>query len=891
MDDRTILFFDDIDVSLALAGGKGVNLALLSRSGFKVPPGFIITTLFYDSFVEFNDLSGFITSCLSNLSSDSFDALEEVSKAIRERFKQGTISPELLTGVFSAYHKIGSVPVAVRSSATAEDLADLSFAGQHDTILNVYGDEALKQAIVECLSSLWTARAIDYRNRNGISHKDLALAVIVQQMVDSDSSGVLFTVNPLTGKRSEYVIDATFGLGEALVSGQIEPDHYVVDSTTGKILLKEVGSKKVSIHGQEGGGTVTVDVEASDRESLSVENISALVQLGKSVAALYSSPQDIEWAFAGDNLLLLQSRPVTSLYPLPEEFLSGPIRVCLSFGLVQGMLDPITPLGQVNIILFLMGLAKTFGYKPSLDNQTFIWSMGNRLWFDLSFMLRNRGLKSVALKIPALIEPASQQIFEQLVSEPWISPRKRPHVKAFRRGTRLMLFMMRKIRAFILDPRGERLAKQALVNDFVMTVERESAKLQTFQQKISYYRRVMDAAAGIVFLTVAPAIPAGYGPLLVLNHLASGLTGDNTLVLELTRSLPYNPTTEMNLLLGEMADRIKNDPAAYETVLQTTAEELASDFKDNQLPLVVQQAVTDFLAVYGMRGLAEIDMGRPRWKEDPVPVFSTLKNYISLIDEQKPAKQFQRGLKSVNEAYRKLFFLLKKSKGGKLKAKFLNAAIIRVRGLSGLREYPKFTMMRVFWIIRNLLLQSGEDCVKEGILEKASDIFFLHYRELEQLAAGEKEEDWKSLVKKRRESYQREKHRKLIPRVILSDGRVFHEGLGSKSEKNGTTLVGSPVSPGVIEGTVRIIFDPQGSELEPGEILVCTATDPSWTPLFLVAGGLILETGGFLQHGAVVAREHNIPAVVGVNQATIRLKTGQRIRVNGTTGQIEIIEG
>ncbi|MFX0090271.1 MAG: PEP/pyruvate-binding domain-containing protein [Candidatus Hodarchaeota archaeon] len=889
MKKENIFSFSDKNVSLSLAGGKGINLALLSQSGFNVPRGFIITTRFYEKFIKDNNLEDFINERLSDLSAGGFAVLESVSESIRGRFNQCSFPPDLLSAVLSAYNDLGNPPVAVRSSATAEDLADLSFAGQHDTVLNVTGEKTLKEAIITCLSSLWTARAIDYRQRNNISHEGLALAVIVQEMVASDTSGVMFTVNPLTGKRSEYVIDATFGLGEALVSGQIEPDHYVVESMGGKIVHKKLGSKSKSIRSQEGGGTKEVQENVSGKETLSSSNISELIRLGKQVSEHYGNPQDIEWAFANNTLYLLQSRPVTSLFPLPAEFLSGPPRVGFSFGAVQGILGPITPLGQDHVILFLLGVARGFGYNPSFDEQKILWIAGERLWLDLSGIIRTHGSRTALLKFSSFIDLTTQQILKHIANDPWLFPRKRPNVKMLLRVTRIILFIVRRAGSFVLQPRKERHDKQALIEEAIRIMERQSAKLQTLEQKVAYYRKVVDRLAWYGFLPIVPAIPVGYGPLLILDHLASNLTGERNLAYELTRSLPNNPTTEMNLVLGETAKTIKADPASKDRFLQATADELASDYLNGQLPMVGQEALTAFLETYGMRGLGEIDLGRPRWHEKPVPVIKTLQNYIKLPDDQTPSAQFKKGIKAANDAYNKLFSAVRASKGGDLKTRGLNAGITRARELAGLREFPKYSVVRIFWIMRKMLLESGQDLMSAGVLDDARDIFFLRYRELEKLAAGD-QRDWKSLVQARRENYEREKQRRLIPRLILSDGRVFYEGSSAKTGQVENMITGSPVSPGVVEGKARVVFDPYESELEPGEILVCPATDPSWTPLFLVAGGLVMEVGGLMQHGAVVAREHNIPAVVSVNHATARIRTGQLLRVNGTTGQITIID-
>ena len=305
------------DASLSIVGGKGLNLAALARAGFPVPGGFIVTTDCYDQFIEDAGLSGWMAVQASAIENADPVALAALSDRLRARLRAGEIPEKVAAQIRSAYTELGRPPVAVRSSATAEDLPGLSFAGQQDTFLNVMGDDALLHAVVECWSSLWTARAIAYRTRNDIDHSTVSLAVVVQEMVQSDTSGVLFTANPLTGRRSETVIDATFGLGEALVSGQVEPDHYVVETYSGKILQKLLGAKATVVRGLAGGGVEEQQQERRSEQALTDEQIAVLTETGKQVAELYGDPQDIEWAFADGNLLLLQSRPITSLFPLP----------------------------------------------------------------------------------------------------------------------------------------------------------------------------------------------------------------------------------------------------------------------------------------------------------------------------------------------------------------------------------------------------------------------------------------------------------------------------------------------------------------------------------------------------------------------------------------------
>ncbi len=320
------------DVTLAQVGGKGMNLARLAQADFPVPDGFMITTHAYQAFVAQNHLNDHIRATLAEVIFDDPASLQAASIAIRERFAQGTVADELRRALRVSVHLLGDAPVAVRSSATAEDLPDMSFAGQQDTFLNVLGEAAVIQAVIDCWSSLWTARAIGYRQRNGIDHGEVALAVIVQQMVQSQASGVLFTANPLTGTRAQTVIDATLGLGEALVSGQVEPDHYVLgknkmgDSGSGKVGAKSewqigskvLGAKALAIRSEAGGGVVTVHEDASAQQALPDGAILALAEMGQEIQNLFDSPQDIEWAWADETLYILQSRPITSLFPVPE---------------------------------------------------------------------------------------------------------------------------------------------------------------------------------------------------------------------------------------------------------------------------------------------------------------------------------------------------------------------------------------------------------------------------------------------------------------------------------------------------------------------------------------------------------------------------------------------
>jgi phosphohistidine swiveling domain-containing protein len=890
-----ILPFTSPDVTLETAGGKGANLARLTRAGFQVPRGFIISTDAYRAFVDANRWLTMIESSVENISAEDASGLEKISAQIRAAFSVGKIPDEIEAAIRAAYAEFGDTPVAVRSSATAEDLPDLSFAGQQDTYLNIIGIDQILKAVINCWSSLWTARAIGYRMRNHIPQNEVALAVVVQEMIQSDAAGVLFTANPLTGLLSESVIDATFGLGEALVSGQVEPDHYVVDMLHRKIVEKKLGAKKISTRGQSGGGVETIEEDASDQQALSDEEIRQLASLGEQVQKEYGSPQDIEWAFADGKLYLLQARAITSLYPVPEVSFD-PLQVWFSFGAVQGLLQPITPLGQDSIRLVLAGGAGLFGFKLNHENIDFIRVAGERLWIQLDGVVRNPiGARAYKTLLP-FVEPSSAKIITELANDPRLKAGSGT-VKLSTIG-RILSFLLPLLPRFAHTMHNPEKAR----DEFQEHLARLSGMAYLPREGDMYERLAMcvvllrDESTIRAFEYVMPRFLPIFAPsvasLGLLTRLAEQSSesdhGVAPLVLEVTRGLPRNVTTEMDLALWETAKAIRADADSLEMFTASDAPTLARGYLDGTLPSAAQESIANFMELYGMRGVGEIDLGQPRWRESPEPIMQTLQSYLKISEDFAPDVLFERGAQQAEAAINTLAQAASQQSGGWLKEKLVRGAGRRVRALMGAREAPKFYAIRVMGVVRAELLAIGEEFAKAGILENRDDLVFLHVGELDALAHRE-QRDWKALIAERRNRYMREANRKQIPRVLVSDGRAFYEGLGAESD-SADVITGSPVSPGVVEGIVHIVFDPHKSQLAPGEILVCPGTDPAWTPLFMAAGGLITEVGGMMTHGSVVAREYGIPAVVGVHQATTRLKDGQRIRLDGTAGKIVILD-
>lgn len=882
----TILPFTSPEATVSTAGGKGANLVRLTRAGFSVPRGFIISTDAYMEFVGANRWLATIQSIVGNLSADDASALEKASAQIHAAFLVGKIPEQTEFAIRRAYAEFDNKPVAVRSSATAEDLPDLSFAGQQDTYLNVIGIDQLLQAVINCWSSLWTARAIGYRIRNGVRHDEAALAVVVQEMIQSEASGVLFTANPLTGLRSESVIDATLGLGEALVSGQVEPDHYVVDTIHNTIVSKTIGAKKISTRGKAGGGVEVIQENAETRQALSEEDIRHIAWTGQQIQKEYNFPQDIEWALADGKLYILQSRAITSLFPVPQESFD-PLIVWFSFGAVQGLLGPMTPLGIDTGLHLAAGAGRMFDVEVKPDEVTVLAPAGERIWIRISDLIRNP-IGSRMIGVFGFIEPSAGKILKPLIADPRLGA-----------GTGKLKFNTLRRLLFFALPILARLANNMIRPEkaraqFDATIESYLAASQVAPATDRFGRLMnvvtfMRERIGKAFPFLLPRFFPVFGPSIVALNLLNEIAGDDrALVLEITRGLPDNVTTEMDLVLWRTATGIRADAESAREFRASEAATLARRYLSGTLPSAAQTAITRFMDQYGMRGVGEIDFGQPRWREDPTTIMHTLQSYLNIDDNSAPDALFAKGEEAARNAIERLAAEARKQPSGWLKEKLVHGAARRIRLLMGARESPKFFAIRTMGIARKALLEVGEEFVEAGTIERADDLVFLKLAELESLARNEPHH-WKALIAERRATYGRELRRRQVPRILVSDGRAFYEGLGSETDTS-DVITGSPVSPGVAEGIVHVVLDPRGTHLVPGEILVCPGTDPAWTPLFMAAGGLITEVGGMMTHGSVVAREYGIPAVVGVHQATTRLKDGQRIRIDGTAGKIIVLQ-
>jgi len=893
-----ILPFTSTEATLARVGGKGANLAVLTRAGFVVPPGFLITTAAYQAFVEANNLAAQIMALARAGAPDDPTTLDQTSARIRGLFEQGRMPNDVAEPIVAAYRTLApqpplpeteagqshndggaGLPVAVRSSATAEDLPGLSFAGQQDTYLNIVGADALLDAVKRCWGSLWTARAIGYRARNKIAPDDVALAVVVQQLIPSEVAGVLFTANPLTGKRDEIVIDASYGLGEAIVSGQVEPDHYVVDPRSWQITGRKLGAKALALVPRADGGTNQV-ARAGDQQALPDAQILELAQVSQRVAAHFGSPQDIEWAWADGRLYLLQSRPITSLYPLPDlPTAPDDPRVYFSLNSVQGVLDPFTPLGCD--LLQLLGAGFLELIKVQRPVRQVIPAAGGRLFIDVT------DITKLWLAALSRLDPGARQALSQLIDKGQVELRSPPFLATVGRLPVLAPIVMRMAVA-LRTPDFERAHALAAAEAFLNDARTRSAAARTLADRLEALKFDLSRAIPTILPAVGPVVAPG---LVLMSRIGGWLERwlglPSNAVFQVLRGLPHNVTTEMDLRLWALVQAIRADAAARDTLLHMPVEEQAAAYARGALPATAQQAIKQFLDKYGMRAVAEIDIGRPRWRDDPTPILQTIHGYLQLDDlSHAPDALFAHGADEAARLAAEWTGQVRRTPFGAIRARLLGGAIDRMRRLIGLRESPKFYLISLLGTYRDALLAHARELAERGTLDQADDIFFLSLDQLGRFARGEPL-NLKALVAEQRAEYEHNRANRRMPRLLLSTGETFYDGL---SEAGASDLIGDPVSPGVVEGPVRVVHDPRGVRLAPGEILVCPATDPGWTPLFLTAGGLVMEVGGMITHGSVVAREYGIPAVVGVQAATTRLHTGQRVRVDGTQGRITILD-
>lgn len=759
-----VLDFQEIEkTQLSLVGGKGLNLGELSKiQGIQVPEGFCITTVGFQKAIEQNDAYHALLNQLKMLQVEDRAQIGEISRKIRQILLEVEIPSDVVKAVTHYLSQFGEEHAyAVRSSATAEDLPHASFAGQQDTYLNIIGKEAIMQHISKCWASLFTDRAVIYRMQKGFDHSQLYLSVIVQKMVFPQASGILFTADPITSNRKLLSIDASFGLGEALVSGMVTADCYKVREE--EIIDKRIATKKLAIYAREEGGTKTEQIAPDQQktQTLTNEQILKLAHIGRKIEAYFGCPQDIEWCLVDDTFYIVQSRPSISN---------------------KG--------------------------KSMVDFQTLIEN--------------NPTIVSDLIK-------SSETSIEML--------RQNIQLKS---GSDLF--------------------------DFILEDIQELKRILFNPQSSIVFRTAMDASSWI-------------------NEKMNKWLGEKNAADTLSQSVPNNITSEMGLALMDVADVIRPYPKVIEYLRNVKDDHFLDELVEFDGGQETRDSINAYLNKYGMRCAGEIDITRTRWSEKPTTLIPLILSNIKNFEPNESKRKFEQGRHEALQKEQELLDRLKRLPDGKQKAKETKRMISIIRNFIGYREYPKYGMINRYFVYKQALLKEAEKLVQAGIIHEKEDIYYLTFEELIEVVRTNKLDY--EIINKRKDEYKL--YEKLTPpRVITSDGEII-TGKYKRDNLPAEAIVGLPVSSGVIEGRARVILNMEDANIEDGDILVTAFTDPSWTPLFVSIKGLVTEVGGLMTHGAVIAREYGLPAVVGVENATKLIKDGQKIRVHGTEGYIEIL--
>ncbi|MDV2478202.1 phosphoenolpyruvate synthase [Rhodococcus zopfii] len=863
-----VLDFEEIDrAQIALVGGKGANLGELSRiDGVAVPDGFCVTTEAFRRVVT--DAPGLdaLLDRLAHLAPDDREQIGAVSAQVRRTIEECVVPDEVASAIVRGLARLGEhTGWAVRSSATAEDLPSASFAGQQDTYLNVVGPDEVLRHVRRCWGSLFTDRAVTYRLRNGSDHRKVHMAVVVQRMVFPESSGVMFTADPVTSDRKITSIDAGFGLGEALVSGQVNPDMYTVRD--GAVIGRTIAGKQRALHATPSGGTRMREVaqERQHRPVLTDKQVVRLAQLGRRIEAHFGCPQDIEWCLLDDGFHVVQSRPITTLFPIPKTD-DDKHRVYVSVGHQQMMTDAMKPLG--------LSFWQMTSRAPMRD-------AGGRLFIDVTERLSSPTAGAALVAALGKSDPLIGDALQTVVDRGFV--RQRPDEGS--------------VAAPVVGAPDPIAADPAIVTELIAQSEasleilkhdieaKSGTELIDFiRDDIGELRRVLFDPRGL------QVIMTGMDAADWLNDRISEWLGDQNVADVLTQSVPHNVTAEMGLALLDVADAIRPHPQVVAFLQHVEDSGFDDDgFLDELMKFdggsQARAAIEDYLDKYGMRCVGEIDITRPRWSERPTTLVPPILGNIKGFEPGAAAMRFEQGVRNAREKEREVLERLRALPDGETKADETKQMIDRVRTFAGYREYPKYGMVCRYFVYKQALLREADRLVHDGVIRSREDIFFLRFDELADLVATQCERN--ELIDERREDF-RTYQALRAPRVLTSDGEAL-TGAYRREDLPEGALAGMAVSSGTVEGRARVVLDIAHADLDADDILVTAYTDPSWTPLFVAIKGLVTEVGGLMTHGAVIAREYGLPAVVGVENAMRLIRDGQRIRVNGTDGHVEIL--
>ncbi|MFC8672419.1 rifamycin-inactivating phosphotransferase [Streptomyces griseorubiginosus] len=867
MSEQYVSALQEIDRSqVALVGGKGAHLGDLSRiEGVRVPDGFCVTT---DAFRRFMAAGPSVDGRLDRLADtdpDDREAIRTLSAEIRRTIEEIDVPDDIAGAITGALARLGEQEAcAVRSSATAEDLPSASFAGQQDTYLNVVGPVEILRHVRRCWASLFTERAVTYRRRNGIDHRAVHMAVVVQKMVFPQASGILFTADPVTGNRRVATVDAGFGLGEALVSGLVNPDVFKVRD--GEVVSRTIAAKQRAVLALPDGGTqeTTVDTARQEQPALTDAQAVELVRLGRVVEDRFGRPQDIEWCLTDDGFHIVQSRPITTLFPVPASA-DRENRIYVSVGHQQMMTDAMKPLG--------LSTWRRTAMVPMAE-------AGGRLFVDVTRRLAAPASRAALLDLMGKGDPLVRDALESVLDrDDFVLPLPDAPPEARPNGSPAPAPPPIETDPAIVTGLIERSKASVAALERDIRTKSGPELFDFLREAFVEHKRVLADPQNL------PVIMAGMEATWWLNEKLHEWLGEKNAADTLTLSAPDNITSEMGLALLDVADVVRARPEVVEFLQGVEDEGFLDELPKLPGGTEARDAIEAYLDRYGMRCVGEIDITRPRWRERPTTLVPVILDNVRNFGPGAARRRFEEGRLKAERKEQEVLSRLRTLPDGERKAEETKRMIDRVRTFIGYREYPKYNIISRYFVYKQALTAEAERLVRAGVLAERDDCFYLTLEEFE--AAVRSNEVDHRLVEERKEAF-RTYQALTPPRVLTSDGEAV-SGAYRRDDVPDGSLAGLAVSAGTVEGRARVVLDMADADLEAGDILVTSFTDPSWSPLFVGIAGLVTEVGGLMTHGAVVAREYGLPAVVGVEGATRLIRDGQRIRVHGTDGYVEIL--
>jgi pyruvate,water dikinase len=870
LDHPLVIALADTSATLEEVGGKGASLARLATAGLPVPAGFHITTDAYRRFVTENGLQERIIAAVSTVNADQPTQLEAASQQIEQLFAQSTMPTEIATTIRQGYDELGGgdLPVAVRSSATAEDLPEMSFAGQQETYLNMRGETMVLNAVKRCWASLWTARAIGYRMRHNIAPADVSLAVVVQKLIPADASGILFTANPLNGNQHEVMINAAWGLGEAIVGGQVTPDTLVVEKDSGTITSQEIAEKSImTIRTPEGTHEEPVPPEKRTQPALTAQQATELARIGTRIERLYGRPMDIEWAIEDGQIFVVQARPITAL-PEPtapaaplEWKLPQPKGHYMRTSVIELLPDPLSPLfATLGLSTWSRSTWKliTDMKIPYVDDPlTVINGYG---YYDVTFT-PVMTLKMV-LVLPRLFASDLPRLLK--------SARARWQEE---------------------HPRYSEIVKRWQAEDLTMI---------SAHDLLAGIREITNEAARYYLTIQSGLLPAAYMSELFFTIAYDKLIKQRGDPAALTFLLGYDSTPiQAEKALYDLAQWVRERPELAAALEKMTNSEFTTAYQTDHMAGIDAETWEEFrerfaahLTKYG-HAIYDLDFAKAVPAEDPGSFLETLKFFLSGQAPNPYARQ-QTTAQAREQAVQKI---LAQVHG--VRFSIFRRLLKWAQEMAPLREDGLADVGLGWPVLRKMAREIGRRLTEAGAIATPDDVFWLTQDELlsatAKLDGREQPEHYQAVVAERHTTWKRE--HAVTPPVALPPkegarflGIDFSGVMPARTDPPaGDVIKGTPGSPGHVTGPARVIHGPaEFGQMRQGDILVARITTPAWTPLFALASGVVTDVGGPLSHSSIVAREYHIPAVLGTGVATERLHNDQRITVDGDAGSVTV---